>query len=148
MQNVKQIQMQMHQIATGEAHLLFNGKFYDQLDSVAMGSLLAPVLANLFVGHNKKLWTKNFQGTPPSYYRRNMDDISSVFNNSFEAKNFFNYINTRHPNMKFTMETEVKKIIPFLDVLIDNSQAFMIMSPNSKKFSKEILILFLFQTKS
>ena len=50
--------------------------------------------------------------------------------------------------MKFTMETEVKKIIPFLDVLIDNSQAFMMMSPNSKKFSKEILILFLFQTKS
>ena len=148
MQNVMQIQMQMHQIATGEAHFLFNGKFYDQLDSVAMGSLLAPVLANLFVGHNKKLWTKNFQGTPPSYYRRNMDDISSVFNNSFEAKNFFNYINTRHPNMKFTMESEVKKIIPFLDVLIDNSQAFMMMSPNSKKFSKEILILFLFQTKS
>ena len=60
-----QIQMQMHQIATGEAHFLFNGKFYDQLDSVAMGSLLAPVLANLFVGHNKKLWTsKTFRGFP------------------------------------------------------------------------------------
>ena len=58
----------------------------------------------------------------PSYYRRNVDDIFSVFNNSFEAKEFFNYINTRHPNIKFTMETEVNKIIPFLDVLIDNSQ--------------------------
>ena len=34
----------------------------------------------------------------------------------------FNYINTRHANIKFTMETEVNKIIPFLDVLIDNSQ--------------------------
>ena len=48
--------------------------------------------------------------------------IFSVFNNSFEAKEFFNDINTRHPNIKFTMETEVNKIIPFLDVLIDNSQ--------------------------
>ena len=65
MQNVKQIQMQMHQIATGEAHLLFNGKFYDQLDSVAMGSLLAPVLANLFIGHNEKLLKpKTFRGLP------------------------------------------------------------------------------------
>ena len=58
----------------------------------------------------------------PSYYRRNVDDIFSVFNNSFEAKEFFNYINTRHPNIKFTMETKVNKIIPFLGVLIDNSQ--------------------------
>ena len=87
-----------------------------------MGSPLAPVLANLFMGHNEKLWTENFQGTTPSYYRRYADDIFSVFNNSFEAKEFFNYINTRHPNIKFTKETEVNKIIPFLDVLIDNSK--------------------------
>ena len=87
-----------------------------------MGSPLAPVLANLFMGHNEKLWIQNFQGTSPSYYRIYVDDIFSVFNNSSEAKEFFNYINTRHPNIKFTIETEVNKIIPFLDVLIDNSQ--------------------------
>ena len=46
-----------------------------------MGSPLAPVLANLFMGHNEKLWIQNFQGTPPSYYRRYVDDIFSVFNN-------------------------------------------------------------------
>ena len=34
---------------------LFNGKFYDQIDGIAMGSPLAPVLANLFMGHNDKL---------------------------------------------------------------------------------------------
>ena len=51
-----------------------------------------------------------------------MLDIFSVFNNSFEAKEFFNYINTRYPNIKFAMETEVNKIIPFLDVPIDNGQ--------------------------
>ena len=68
MQHVMQIQMQMQQIATCETHFLLHGNFYDQLDSVAMGSLLAPVLANLFTGHNEKLWTKNFQGTPPFYY--------------------------------------------------------------------------------
>ena len=75
-----------------------------------------------FHGNNEKLWLENFQGTPPSYYRRYVNDIFSVFNNSFEAREFFNYINTRHPNIKFTMENEVNKIIPFLDVLIDNSQ--------------------------
>lgn len=28
----------------------FNGNFYDQVDGVAMGSPLAPILANLFLG--------------------------------------------------------------------------------------------------
>ena len=74
------------------------------------------------MGHNEKLWIENFQGTPPSCYRRCTDGISSVFNNSFETKDFFNHINTRHPNIKFTMKTEVNKIILFLDVLADNSQ--------------------------
>ena len=87
-----------------------------------MRSSLVPVLANLFRGHNEKLWIENFRGTPPSYYRRYVEDIFSAFNDSLEAKEFFNYINTRHPNIKFTLETEVNKIIPFLDVLIDNSQ--------------------------
>ena len=86
-----------------ETHFLFNGKFYDQIDRAAMGSPLAPVLANLFMGHNEKLWLENFQGTPPSNYRRYLNDIFSAFNNSFEAKEFFNYINTRQPNIKFIM---------------------------------------------
>ena len=102
----------LFKFATCEIHFLFNGKFYDQIDRVAVGSPVAPVSVNLFMGHNEKLWIENFQGTPPSYYRSCVDDIFSVFNNSFEAKEVFNYINTRHPNVKFTMETEVNKIIP------------------------------------
>ena len=35
-------------------HFLFKGKFYDQINGVAMGSPLAPVLANLFMGHYEK----------------------------------------------------------------------------------------------
>ena len=92
------------------------------------------------MGHNEKLWIENFQGTPPSYYRRYVDDIFSVFNNSFEAKEFFNYINTRHPNIKFTMETEVNKIIPFLDVLIDNSQNFLKTSTYHKSTYSGVLL--------
>ena len=43
-------------IATAQTHFLFKGSFYDQIDGVAMGSSLAPVLANLFMGHHVKLW--------------------------------------------------------------------------------------------
>ena len=36
--------------ATSQTHFIFNGKFCNQIDGVAMGSLLAPVLANIFMG--------------------------------------------------------------------------------------------------
>ena len=35
--------------ATSQTHFIFNSKFYNQIDGVAMGSLLAPVLANIFM---------------------------------------------------------------------------------------------------
>ncbi len=42
-------------LATAESHFLFKGTSYDQIDGVAMGSLLASVLANLFMGHHEKI---------------------------------------------------------------------------------------------
>ena len=36
--------------ATSYTHFLYNCKFYNQIDGVAMGSPMAPVLANIFVG--------------------------------------------------------------------------------------------------
>ena len=36
---------------TSGTHFLFKGEFYVQVDGVAMGSPLAPILANLFLGN-------------------------------------------------------------------------------------------------
>ena len=38
-------------MATAKNHFQFNGKMYDQIDGVAMGSPLTPALANLFLGY-------------------------------------------------------------------------------------------------
>ena len=130
----------LFKFATCEAHFLFNGKFYNQIDGVAIGSPLEPVLANLFMGHNEKLCIEDFQGPSPSHYKRYVADIFSVFNNSFKTKGFFNYINIRHPNIKFTMETEVNKIIPFLDVLINNSQNILKTSTYHKSTYSGLLL--------
>ena len=105
---------------TSQTHFLFNSQFYNQIDGVAMGSPLAPVLANVFMGHNEANWIKDFNGIKPLFYKRYVDDILAVFNNQDEASNFFNHINQQHPNIKFTMETNVNHKIPFLDTLITN----------------------------
>ena len=123
-----------------ETYFLFNRKFYDQVDGVAIRSPLAPVLANLFMGYKETLWIENFQGTLVFYYRKYVNDIFSVFNNSFEAKEFFNYINITHSKIKFTMETEVNKIIPFLDILIYNSQNILKTSTYHKSTYSGLLL--------
>ena len=112
--------LSLSNFATCETHFLFKGKFHDQIDGVPMGSPLTPVLANLFMGHYKKEWLINYGGVSPSCYTQYIDDIFSVFNSYDEGKRFFSYLNSRHPNVKFPMETEINKVIPLLDVLIDN----------------------------
>ena len=88
-----------------------------------MGSPLTPALANLFMGHYEKEQLSKHDGVSPSYCTRYVDDIFSVFNSHDEAKMvfiFISYLYSRHPNIKFAMETEVNKVIPFLGVLVDN----------------------------
>ena len=97
-----------------------------------MGSPLAPVLANLFMGDYEKEWLSNYNGASPSYYTRYVDDIFSVFNLRDEAKRFFSYLNSTHPNVILTMETKDNKVIPFLDVLIDNRSNILNTTTNHK----------------
>ena len=44
-----------------------------------MGSPLAPVLANLFMGHHEKRWLENYN-SGIEFYRRYVDDIFALFN--------------------------------------------------------------------
>ena len=48
--------------ATCETNFLFKGKSYDQIEKIAISSPLAPVLANLFMGHREKEWLSNYDG--------------------------------------------------------------------------------------
>ena len=40
---------QLLEFATKKSHFIFDGQYYDQIDGVAMGSPLGPVLANIFM---------------------------------------------------------------------------------------------------
>ena len=41
-------------LAVKNCHFIFNGKFYDQVDGVAMGSPLGPLLANIFLSFHER----------------------------------------------------------------------------------------------
>ena len=50
-----------------------------------------------------------------------MDDTFCLFNNDNDASHFYDFINSQHTDIKFTMEKEENLKLPFLDVLVDNS---------------------------
>ena len=59
------------EFATKNALILFNGKYYEQVDDVAMGSPLGPTLANVFLCHWEEIWVKKCPDKfKPVYYKR------------------------------------------------------------------------------
>ena len=85
-----------------------------------MGSPLGPVLANLFMGYREKKWLQEFDKGKVLMYKRYVDDIFCMFGNEKDAENFFEFLNCRHKNIKFTIEKESNKFLSFLDILIKN----------------------------
>ena len=59
---------------------------------------------------------ENYKASSILFYRRYVDDTFCLFDIEHDATLFFDYINDRHPNIHFTMEKEMDKKIPFLDV--------------------------------
>ena len=83
-----------------------------------MGSLLAPVLANIFMGFYESKWLNEYNLNKPKFCSRYVDDILAAFDNEQDSSNFLNFLNNRHPNIKFTIEKQINHSIAFLDVFI------------------------------
>ena len=87
----------------------FDGKMYKQMDGVAMGLLLGPILANIFVGYLESELFLNC--TSPLVY------LQYMFEYRQESSSFLNYLNNHHKNLNFTKE-EHNKSLNFLDVCV------------------------------
>ena len=68
--------------------LIFNSNFYNQIDKLAMGSPLAPVVANIFMDFYKSKWLNEYNLNKPKFYLRYVDDILAVFDKEQDSLNF------------------------------------------------------------
>ena len=64
---------------------MFNSKFYNQIDGVAMGSPLSPVLTNIFMGFQESKWFNEYNFSKPKFYLRYVDDIVAAFDNEQDS---------------------------------------------------------------
>jgi len=109
------------EFSTKNVPFLFNDDWYMQIDGVAMGSPLAPLMASIFL-QNLEQKFKNFTGELPIFYTRYVDDTFLIFKKKENVNSFLNFINNLHPNINFTCESEINNKISFLDVLIEKKQ--------------------------
>ena len=97
---------------------VFNNTVYKQVDGVAMGNSLGPVIANIIMAHIEETY---FLQCPvsPSFYGRYADDNFCVFNSREEANTFLTFINNNPYNsIRFDMEIEDDNKLAFLDTII------------------------------
>ena len=94
-------------IATQQSHFQFLGKFYDQIDGVAMGSPLGPTLVNEFMNHLEEKFVdqvKTMYGVIT--WLRYVDDIFILLNDLANMKKVLEFISNLHKYIKFTFEIE------------------------------------------
>jgi hypothetical protein len=99
-------------------YFLYNGSFYKQKDGVAMGSPLAPVIANFYMEHFEKQAISSVVKKPTSWYRY-VDDMFVLWSHGKdELERLLKHLNSIHQNIAFTMEVDQQGTLPFLDVLV------------------------------
>ena len=87
-----------------------------------MGSPLCPIFANAILSHfEKRSLSECAPDISPKVFKRYVDDNFVIFLCQSYLNDFVNYMNTKHPNIKFTSEFEINDSFSFLDVQIKRS---------------------------
>ena len=83
-----------------------------------MRSSLAPVLASVSMGFYKSKWINEHNPNKPKFHLRYIDDILAAFDKEQDSLNFLNFLNKRHPNIKFMIEKQINHSKAVFDVFI------------------------------
>ncbi|CAH8597522.1 unnamed protein product [Schistosoma rodhaini] len=102
---------------TMNVHFVFNNTYYRQIDGIAMGSPLGPILADFFLaklenGPLKEVINKL------DFYCRYVGDTFIIVDQDIGKVELLEQFNNKHQAIKFTCEEEIDNKLNFLDVLL------------------------------
>ena len=113
--NLNRVQLvELLQIAVKNQLFQFEGRSYERIDGVAMGSPLGPLMANAIMCSIEE--TLQRHGKLPQNYKRYVDDTVTLMTDIVSANNFHQVLNSAHPSIKFTMGIEQGGRLPFLGI--------------------------------
>jgi len=105
-------------ICTTESHFQFNKNYYEQTDGVAMGSPLGPLFANIFMSDFERKHMDKLKQLGVQKWLRYVDDVFATLRCKEDADGILEFLNSQHPNIRFTIELEENGQLPFLDTLV------------------------------
>ena len=73
---------------TSQTHFLFHSKFYNQIHEEAMGSPLAHIVSNIFMGFYKPKWLNEYNLNKPNFCLRYVNNVLAAFDNEQDSLNF------------------------------------------------------------
>ena len=120
-------------ICMQESHFQFQGNYYDQIDGSAMGSPFACLYANVFMSNFEKKYMSRLIALGVKRWWRYLDDIHATLDNKEQADLILAFLNSQHPNIRFTIEHEVKNKLPFLDTCVTRTSSKHITTLYRKK---------------
>ena len=125
-------------VATKNQLFQFNGNLYEQVDGVAMGSPLGPLMANAFMcSVEEKLAGEN---KLPSFYKRYVDDTLALVRNLSDATDLLTCLNEAHPSIQFTMEVATNDRLPFIGMEIIKTDGSLETCIYRKQTNKGLLL--------
>ena len=74
-----------------QTHFIFNSKFCNQIERVATGSFLVPVLANIFMDFYESKLLNEYNLNKPKFYLRYLDDILAAFDKEQDSIIFLDF---------------------------------------------------------
>ena len=120
--------VKLMQTATYSIEFSFNNIMHRQVDYVAMGSPLDPFLANIFVGYYEAFFYKRVN--KPFMYYLYVNDTFAAFNDKNKCSEFLYHLNSLHLLLCFTFEKECSQTFPFLDVLVEKNEKYLLFYVN------------------
>ena len=102
----------------------FNSEVYHQLSGTAIGTKFAPPYACIFMDHLENEMLSKWAVKPWLWWRY-IDDVFFVWTKSEqELDEFMAYMNSFHPNIRFTYEKSHEKV-QFLDMTVQKSNGLL-----------------------
>ncbi|CAM0512586.1 unnamed protein product [Fasciola hepatica] len=101
-------------LCTTNVSFSFLGWAYRQIDGVAIGTPLSPILAHMFLAHLEEKASKILERS--QLYKRYVDHVLVITISLEETTWIMDKLDRLHPNIRFTMETEIEDTLHFLDI--------------------------------
>lgn len=114
-ENKKKTLIELLLLCLRQNYFGFRNKIFRQVDGLAIGNKLSPLLSEIFMMNLEKS-IKEMDWFPRIWIRY-VDDIFAVIKKK-DLEKIFDNLNNINANIRFTYEIESESTIPFLDLLI------------------------------